>query len=96
MILSPRQGLNLRPSDYKPVELIMLTNAYNAPTRMKSLPYTEILHPLFREESSLVDMFTLEILVIYLESLAMAHKDNKSLGEFQFITVKKIPKVCRI
>ena len=34
-----------------------------------------------REESSLVDMFTLEILVIYLESLAMAHKDDKSLGK---------------
>ncbi len=26
-------------------------------------------------------MFTLEILVIYLESLAMAHKDDKSLGK---------------
>ena len=28
-----------------------------------------------------MDMFTLEILVIYLESLAMAHKDDKSLGK---------------
>jgi hypothetical protein len=26
-------------------------------------------------------MFTLEMLVIYLESLAMAHKDDKSLGK---------------
>ena len=35
----------------------------------------------FREESSLVDTFTLEILVVYLESLAMAHNDDKSLGK---------------
>ncbi|CAB4005561.1 DNA-dependent kinase catalytic subunit-like [Paramuricea clavata] len=38
------------------------------------------IYRVFREESSLVDMFTLEMLVIYLESLAMAHKDDKSLG----------------
>ena len=37
--------------------------------------------PSVREELSLVDNFTIEILVIYLESLAMAHEDEKSLGE---------------
>ena len=35
----------------------------------------------FREESSLVpDMFVLEILVVYVECLALAHADDKSLG----------------
>ncbi|KAI8501204.1 hypothetical protein Bbelb_212990, partial [Branchiostoma belcheri] len=34
----------------------------------------------FREESSQVDMFTFEILVTFVESLALAHHDEKSLG----------------
>ncbi|XP_078691376.1 DNA-dependent protein kinase catalytic subunit-like isoform X2 [Branchiostoma floridae x Branchiostoma belcheri] len=34
----------------------------------------------FREESSQVDMFTFELLVTFVESLALAHHDEKSLG----------------
>lgn len=33
-----------------------------------------------REEKSLIDMFVLELLVNYVYSLRMAHKDDKSLG----------------
>lgn len=34
-----------------------------------------------REESSLVEQFVFEALVVFLESLALAHTDEKSLGE---------------
>uniref|UniRef100_A0A6I8P9D2 DNA-dependent protein kinase catalytic subunit n=1 Tax=Ornithorhynchus anatinus TaxID=9258 RepID=A0A6I8P9D2_ORNAN len=37
----------------------------------------------FREEDSLVDQFTFEALVIFLESLALTHADEKSLGTIQ-------------
>ncbi|XP_032697085.1 DNA-dependent protein kinase catalytic subunit isoform X1 [Lontra canadensis] len=37
----------------------------------------------FREEESLVEQFVFEALVIYLESLALAHADEKSLGTLQ-------------
>ncbi|XP_023573460.1 DNA-dependent protein kinase catalytic subunit [Octodon degus] len=37
----------------------------------------------FREEESLVEQFVFEALVIYLESLALAHADEKSLGTVQ-------------
>uniref|UniRef100_A0A2K6EWI3 DNA-dependent protein kinase catalytic subunit n=1 Tax=Propithecus coquereli TaxID=379532 RepID=A0A2K6EWI3_PROCO len=37
----------------------------------------------FREEESLVEQFVFEALVIYLESLALAHMDEKSLGTVQ-------------
>ncbi|XP_061454380.1 DNA-dependent protein kinase catalytic subunit isoform X2 [Rhineura floridana] len=37
----------------------------------------------FREESSLVDQFVFEALVVYLESLALTHEDEKSLGTTQ-------------
>ncbi|KAM6216536.1 DNA-dependent protein kinase catalytic subunit isoform 2-T2 [Rhynchocyon petersi] len=37
----------------------------------------------FREEEPLVEQFVLEALVIYLESLALAHADEKSLGTVQ-------------
>ncbi|KAH0617728.1 hypothetical protein JD844_016251 [Phrynosoma platyrhinos] len=37
----------------------------------------------FREESALVDQFVFEALVIYLESLALTHGDEKSLGTTQ-------------
>ncbi|XP_043921659.1 DNA-dependent protein kinase catalytic subunit [Protopterus annectens] len=37
----------------------------------------------FREESSLVEQFVFEALVVYLESLALAHHDEKSLGTVQ-------------
>nr|XP_033789602.1 DNA-dependent protein kinase catalytic subunit isoform X2 [Geotrypetes seraphini] len=34
----------------------------------------------FREENALVEQFVFEILVVYLESLALSHQDEKSLG----------------
>lgn len=34
----------------------------------------------YREESSLVDQFVFEILVIFVESLALAHSDEQSMG----------------
>ncbi|XP_042541900.1 DNA-dependent protein kinase catalytic subunit [Dipodomys spectabilis] len=37
----------------------------------------------FREEESLVEQFVFEALVIYMESLALAHADEKSLGTIQ-------------
>ncbi|XP_066122188.1 DNA-dependent protein kinase catalytic subunit isoform X1 [Saccopteryx bilineata] len=37
----------------------------------------------FREEESLVDQFVLEALVTYMESLALAHTDEKSFGTIQ-------------
>nr|XP_014345420.1 PREDICTED: DNA-dependent protein kinase catalytic subunit [Latimeria chalumnae] len=37
----------------------------------------------FREESALVDKFVFETLVVYMESLALAHMDEKSLGTVQ-------------
>ncbi|XP_048384539.2 DNA-dependent protein kinase catalytic subunit [Stegostoma tigrinum] len=37
----------------------------------------------FREESALVDQFVFEVLVVYVESLALAHADDKSLGTIQ-------------
>ncbi|KAM6458275.1 DNA-dependent protein kinase catalytic subunit isoform 2-T2 [Liasis olivaceus] len=37
----------------------------------------------FREEKALVDQFVFEALVVYLESLALTHGDEKSLGTIQ-------------
>uniref|UniRef100_UPI00398F68DD DNA-dependent protein kinase catalytic subunit isoform X2 n=1 Tax=Pristiophorus japonicus TaxID=55135 RepID=UPI00398F68DD len=37
----------------------------------------------FREENALVDQFVFEVLVVYVESLALAHADDKSLGTVQ-------------
>ncbi|XP_026875191.2 DNA-dependent protein kinase catalytic subunit [Electrophorus electricus] len=37
----------------------------------------------FREESSLVEQFVFEVLVVFVESLALAHSDEKSLGTVQ-------------
>uniref|UniRef100_A0A672S298 DNA-dependent protein kinase catalytic subunit n=1 Tax=Sinocyclocheilus grahami TaxID=75366 RepID=A0A672S298_SINGR len=37
----------------------------------------------FREESSLVEQFVFEVLVVFIESLALAHFDEKSLGTVQ-------------
>uniref|UniRef100_A0A4W3HBY9 DNA-dependent protein kinase catalytic subunit n=1 Tax=Callorhinchus milii TaxID=7868 RepID=A0A4W3HBY9_CALMI len=37
----------------------------------------------FREESALVDQFIFEVLVVYVESLALAHADDNSLGTVQ-------------
>lgn len=35
---------------------------------------------LFREEKSLVEQFVFEVLVIFVESLALAHSDERSMG----------------
>ncbi|XP_028288750.1 DNA-dependent protein kinase catalytic subunit isoform X2 [Parambassis ranga] len=37
----------------------------------------------FREENSLVEQFVFEVLVIFVESLALAHSDERSLGTLQ-------------
>lgn len=37
----------------------------------------------FREENSLVEQFVFELLVIFVESLALAHSDERSLGTIQ-------------
>jgi DNA-dependent protein kinase catalytic subunit len=38
------------------------------------------IYTVFREEESLVDMFVIEMLVVLIHSLKMAHRDEKSLG----------------
>ncbi|ESO96748.1 hypothetical protein LOTGIDRAFT_143667, partial [Lottia gigantea] len=38
------------------------------------------IYQIFREEKSLVDRYTFQILVHFVESLSLAHKDDKSLG----------------
>uniref|UniRef100_A0A667XYC1 DNA-dependent protein kinase catalytic subunit n=1 Tax=Myripristis murdjan TaxID=586833 RepID=A0A667XYC1_9TELE len=37
----------------------------------------------FREESSLVDQFVFEVLIVFVESLALAHSDEPSIGTLQ-------------
>ncbi|XP_008336347.1 DNA-dependent protein kinase catalytic subunit-like, partial [Cynoglossus semilaevis] len=37
----------------------------------------------FREENSLVEQFVFEVLVIFVESLALAHSDERSMGTLQ-------------
>ena len=37
--------------------------------------------PYHREEESLVDIFVIEMLVVMVNSLKLAHKDDKSLGK---------------
>lgn len=39
-----------------------------------------MLFSIYREESSLVDQFVFEVLVIFVESLALAHSDEQSMG----------------
>ncbi|TKS87933.1 DNA-dependent protein kinase catalytic subunit [Collichthys lucidus] len=41
------------------------------------------IYRLFREESSLVEQFVFEVLVIFVESLALAHSDERSMGTLQ-------------
>lgn len=41
------------------------------------------IYRLFREENTLVEQFVFEILVIFIESLALAHSDERSLGTIQ-------------
>uniref|UniRef100_A0A2K5DLH3 DNA-dependent protein kinase catalytic subunit n=1 Tax=Aotus nancymaae TaxID=37293 RepID=A0A2K5DLH3_AOTNA len=49
----------------------------------------------FREEESLVDQFVFEALVIYMESLALAHADEKCLGTIQQCC-DAIDHLCRV
>ncbi|OXB75109.1 UNVERIFIED_CONTAM: hypothetical protein H355_003187 [Colinus virginianus] len=42
----------------------------------------------FREENSLVEQFVFEALVVFLESLALTHTDEKSLGKLGFPATK--------
>lgn len=49
-----------------------------------------MLFSVYREESSLVDQFVFEVLVIFVESLALAHSDEQSIGNnysFLFIGI---------
>ncbi|XP_062235399.1 DNA-dependent protein kinase catalytic subunit [Platichthys flesus] len=41
------------------------------------------IYRLFREEKSLVEQFVFEVLVIFIESLALAHSDERSMGTLQ-------------
>lgn len=41
------------------------------------------IYRLFREENSLVDQFVFEVLIIFVESLALAHTDEQSIGTLQ-------------
>lgn len=52
-----------------------------------------MLFSIYREESSLVDQFVFEVLVIFVESLALAHSDEQSMGNnylFLFIGISDI------
>ena len=40
-----------------------------------------------REEESLIDIFVFELLVMYVDSLALGHSDDKSLGRFFLVFV---------
>lgn len=40
----------------------------------------------YREEDPLVDMFVIEMLVVMIESLKLAHRDDKSLGMYCRLT----------
>ncbi|KAM6971354.1 DNA-dependent protein kinase catalytic subunit isoform 1-T1 [Tautogolabrus adspersus] len=41
------------------------------------------IYRLFREESALVEQFVFEVLVIFIESLSLAHSDERSMGTLQ-------------
>ncbi|OXB55687.1 hypothetical protein ASZ78_003819 [Callipepla squamata] len=45
----------------------------------------------FREENSLVEQFVFEALVVFLESLALTHTDEKSLDVFSFLSGNNSP-----
>nr|QOY44576.1 DNA-dependent protein kinase catalytic subunit [Alvinella pompejana] len=74
----------LESSPYN-VEMLMnwIYNLARHPSAFKrlgaSLAFNSI-YTIFREEDSLVDIFTFEIMVVFVESLAIAHQDDKSLG----------------
>ena len=40
---------------------------------------------LFREENALVEQFVFEVLVVFVESLALAHSDDRSVGNSSVI-----------
>ena len=39
------------------------------------------IYTVFREETTLIDQFSFEVLVVYVHSLALAHHDDKALGK---------------
>uniref|UniRef100_A0A3Q3H3K6 DNA-dependent protein kinase catalytic subunit n=1 Tax=Labrus bergylta TaxID=56723 RepID=A0A3Q3H3K6_9LABR len=41
------------------------------------------IYRLFREESALVEQFVFEVLVVFIESLSLAHSDERSMGTLQ-------------
>ena len=45
------------------------------------------IYTVFREETTLIDQFSFEVLVVYVHSLALAHHDDKALGKMVFIRV---------
>uniref|UniRef100_A0A3Q3H2P1 DNA-dependent protein kinase catalytic subunit n=1 Tax=Labrus bergylta TaxID=56723 RepID=A0A3Q3H2P1_9LABR len=40
------------------------------------------IYRLFREESALVEQFVFEVLVVFIESLSLAHSDERSMGKY--------------
>jgi DNA-dependent protein kinase catalytic subunit len=56
------------------------------------------IYTVFREEESLVDMFVIEVLVVLIHSLKMAHRDEKALGtQDQCVTaIGHVTRVIRV
>ena len=52
---------------------------------------------LFREENALVEQFVFEVLVVFVESLALAHSDDRSVGNVShfLILISLYPKIER-
>ena len=51
----------------------------------RTLTEISTLYVFYREEAALVDTFVIEMLVIMIESLRLAHRDDKSLGTSMYI-----------
>lgn len=41
-----------------------------------------------------MEQFVFEVLVIFVESLALAHSDERSMGIFQYIFIYAVPKIA--
>lgn len=70
--------------------IILLLRVY-MPKTVGILVYTLItilFSYLYREETPLVNMFTFDLLKHFVESLALAHRDEKSLGNYPFLPWK--------
>ncbi|CAH1795603.1 unnamed protein product [Owenia fusiformis] len=78
---TPKQ-LEKKPINVKSILKRLYSNALHpsAFKRLGSALGFNAIYTVFREVDSLVDTFIFEILAVYVESLAMAHKDDKSLG----------------